>query len=194
MSRRKEFTREEVLKKAIPIFWEHGFADTGVHELEKATGVNKSGLYSEFKSKEDLFLCSLQHYLEGSGGKEILMAKPLGWNNVEKFLRFALLCPDGQKGCFAIRSMSEFAILPRKAHQIVARSHDEMKQLLVNNIQAEQTRAERTKTEQAKADPVALADLISTFFSGLCVEQNLEGKRPSMEQKIRALMKMLRAG
>lgn len=182
MGRPKEFTREEVLKKAIPVFWEHGYADTGVHELEKATGVNKSGLYSEFKSKEDLFLCSLQYYLESGSGSEILSTEPLGWDNVDHLLRCSVLCPDGQKGCFAISSMREFAILPHKAHEIVAKNRAEMRQLLINNIQA----------EKPQTDPGVLADLISTFFSGLCVEQNLEGKRTATEQRIGALMKVLR--
>jgi len=35
-----------------------------LHELEQATVVNKSGLYAEFKDKEDLFVQSLRYYLE----------------------------------------------------------------------------------------------------------------------------------
>jgi hypothetical protein len=33
------------------------------HELEQATGVNRSGLYAEFKDKEELFVQSLRYYL-----------------------------------------------------------------------------------------------------------------------------------
>ena len=54
MGRPKKFTREAVLEKALPVFWRHGFADASLHELEQATGVNKSGLYAEFKDKEIL--------------------------------------------------------------------------------------------------------------------------------------------
>jgi len=183
MGRPKEFTREEVLKKAIPVFWEHGYADTGVHELEKATGVNKSGLYSEFKSKEDLFLCTLEYYLKSSSGRDTLTRHPLGWDNIDRLLRCSLLCPDGQRGCFAISSMREVAILPRKAREIIATHRAEMKELLVMNIRAEKSRT----------DPNVLAELISTFFSGLCVEQNLDAKHPSTEREIRALMNALRA-
>jgi AcrR family transcriptional regulator len=183
MGRRKEFTREEVLKKAIPVFWEHGYADTGVHQLEKATGVNKSGLYSEFKGKEDLFICSLEYYLKSGSTRKLLTRDPLGWDNVEAVLRCSLLCSEGRKGCFAISSMREFAILPKKAHQLIARDRAEIKDLLVKNIEAEKT----------KADPVLLADLISTFFSGLCMEQYLAGKRRVTEREIEALMRAMRA-
>jgi TetR/AcrR family transcriptional regulator, copper-responsive repressor len=101
---------------------------------------------------------------------------------VEEMLQCSLLCPDGQKGCFAISSMREFAILPQKAHEIIARNRAEMKALLIKNIEA----------EKPETDPGVLADLISTFFSGLCMEQNLEGKRPVTEREIRVLMKALR--
>src|SRR5271169_6172522 len=34
MGRRKLFTREDVLNKAIPVFWKHGLAETSVQDLE----------------------------------------------------------------------------------------------------------------------------------------------------------------
>jgi AcrR family transcriptional regulator len=59
MGRPKEFNRDGVLARAIPVLWKQGFANTTVQHLERATAVNKSGLYTEFKDKEDLFLPSL---------------------------------------------------------------------------------------------------------------------------------------
>jgi hypothetical protein len=35
MGRPKLFNREEVLKKAMPVFWAGGYADTAVQDLEK---------------------------------------------------------------------------------------------------------------------------------------------------------------
>jgi len=87
MGRPKNFSREEVLDKAIPVFWHHGFADTSLQDLERATGVNKSGLYTEFRDKEDLFVACLRHYLESQGKRGLLTKEPLGWKNVETFLK-----------------------------------------------------------------------------------------------------------
>lgn len=53
-----------MLDKTIPVFWKHGLADTMVKDLERAIGVNKSSLYAEFESKEDLFVASLHRYFE----------------------------------------------------------------------------------------------------------------------------------
>src|SRR5260221_383943 len=85
MGRPKNFTRDAVLEKALPVFWRRGFADASLHELEQATGVKKSGLYAEFKDKEDLFVQSLRYYLESLEEKGLLTAEPLGWNNIERF-------------------------------------------------------------------------------------------------------------
>ena len=87
MGRPKQFIREEVLQKALPLFWEKGISATTVQDLEAATGVNKSGLYSEFENKEDIFLASLRYYLENRGGEAILTAEPKGWDNIQRLLR-----------------------------------------------------------------------------------------------------------
>jgi hypothetical protein len=38
MTRPRNFSREGVLEKALPVFWKHGFADASLQELEKARG------------------------------------------------------------------------------------------------------------------------------------------------------------
>src|SRR5271155_3290929 len=119
MGRPKNFSREGVLEKALPLFWKHGFADASLQELEKATGVNKSGLYAEFSGKEELFLESLSLYLDRLPARGLLIAEPLGWHNIEQFLKFGPGNIEGQKGCFAVSSMRELAILPPAAIEIL---------------------------------------------------------------------------
>jgi TetR/AcrR family transcriptional regulator, copper-responsive repressor len=183
MGRPKNFSRDDVLDKSIPVFWEHGFAGTTLSDLEEATGVNRSGLYSEFKDKEDLFLAGLLHYIETSGLTEMLAEKPLGWGNVEKYLKLGLACWDGQKGCFSVNSMRELAVLPQEARNVVAKSMKPIKQLLVENIEAEIPEA---------TTAAALADLAMTFFSGISIEQNLAATNVASLRKIETFMKLMR--
>jgi len=182
MARPRNFSRESVLEKALPVFWEHGFADTTLQDLEAATGVNKSGLYTEFRDKNDLFLATLRHYIETSGIKATLTAQPLGWDNVERYLRVALGCMDGQKGCFSTNSMREFAILPPEAHGIITDSLKPLKQLLVKNIQA----------EEPQMPAPLLADIVMTFFAGTSLEQNLPVTKLAGSRKIEGFMEILR--
>src|SRR5271154_1348764 len=152
MGRPKNFSREDVLRKAIPLFWERGFADTSVQDLEKATGVNKSGLYSEFESKEEIFLESLKYYLSQRDGS-ILKQAPLGWDNIKNFLGQS--CPAGSTGgCLAIYSMRELQIVPNEAQEIVSSSLASLKRLIAKNVAAAST----------NADSDLVAELILTFF------------------------------
>src|SRR6478736_1401298 len=137
MGRPKNFSREGVLEKALPVFWKHGVADTSLQDLEKATGVNKSGLYAEFADKGDLYLESLRHYLRKRQKEELLTAKPLGWKNIERFLKVGSCSLEGQKGCFSVNSMNQFAVLPRAAQEIVSKSYAFLKDLIVRNVEAE---------------------------------------------------------
>jgi|ERR1700693_858785 len=80
---------------------------------------------------------------------------------------------EGQKGCFAVSSMREFAILPPEAVGMITRSRSKLKQLIAKNIEVERPKM--------NAD---LAELVLTFFTGLSMEHNLSSSRPSIVRKI----------
>jgi len=182
MGRPKNFSREGVLEKALPIFWKYGFADTSLRNLEKATGVNKSGLYAEFVDKGDLYLESLRHYARKRQEEEFLTAKPLGWKNIERFLKLAPYSMEGQKGCFAINSMNQFAVLPSAAQEIVSKSRAFIKDLIVRNVEVEKPRMK----------PMVLTEMILTFFTGISMEQHLKASKASMNRKVDNFMKVIR--
>jgi len=133
MGRPKNFSREGVLERALPVFWKHGFADTSLQDLEKATGVNKSGLYAEFADKGDLYLESLRHYLRKRQKEDLLTAHPPGWENIERFLKLGPCSLEGQKGCFSINSMNQFTVLPRAAQEVVSKSYAGLRDLIAND-------------------------------------------------------------
>ena len=182
MGRPKGFSREEVLEKAMPVFWEHGFADTSLQELERATGVNKSGLYTEFRDKEDLFVACLRYYLQSQGKRGLLAKQPLGWKNVEMFLKNGPLNKAEQQGCFAINSMREFAILPDEAYGAITENRALLQHLLAANIEA----------EKPTMAPSAIAEMVLSFFSGLCIERNLKSGKTSSARKVDNFMMALR--
>ena len=183
MGRPKNFSREEVLEKAMAVFWKYGFADTSLQELERATGVNKSGLYTEFRDKEDLFVACLRHYLENQGKRGLLTKEPPGWHNVATFLKNGPLNKGEQQGCFSVNSMREFAILPDEAHTVVVENRALLQRLLAMNIEA----------EKPKMAPAAIAEMVLSFFSGLCIERNLRPGKASSTRKIENFMTALRS-
>ena len=182
MGRPKNFSREGVLEKALPVFWKHGFANTSLQELEKATGVNKSGLYAEFADKGDLYLESLRHYLRKRQEDKLLTGRPLGWPNIERFLKLGSCSLEGQKGCFSVNAMNQFAVLPPAAQKMVFKSRAFLKDLIARNVEA----------EKPAMKPAALAEMILTFFTGVSMEQHLKGTKASMNRKVDDFMKVAR--
>lgn len=183
MGRKKLFNREQVLDKALPVFWRNGYAHTTVQDLEVATGVNKSGLYGEFSGKEDLFLASLQYYMAHRGGAERLSRLPLGWDNVQSFLELSLTRPYEQRGCFVVNSLREVAVLPEQAATLLAASRARLTNLLEQNLAAVGT----------ATPPAVLAALVLTFYTGLSMEQNVATSVEDGEARVATFMGMLRA-
>jgi TetR/AcrR family transcriptional regulator, copper-responsive repressor len=175
MGRPKLFDREDILEKAMPVFWKHGYAHTSIQDLEKATGVNKSGLYSEFKDKEDLFLETLKYYFAHRKNREFLKREPYGWKNIEDYLLFSARSTTlAQKGCFGVATMRELEWLPDEARNTVNGSRKILKGLWIQNIAAEKTRG----------SPESISEVLSTFYSGLCIHQNLKMPKAVLKKAV----------
>ena len=79
--------------------------------------------------------------------------------------------------------MREFADLPPKARQIMVASAMKAHQLLIDNLAA---------ARGARDDNDSLAGLVITFFSGICLEQNLGPDRARITKKIEDFMQLIR--
>ncbi|WP_372938707.1 TetR/AcrR family transcriptional regulator [Seonamhaeicola sp.] len=62
MPRAKKYNEEEVIEKAMNLFWRNGYETTSMQMLEKEMGINKFSIYSSFGSKNGVFLESLKCY------------------------------------------------------------------------------------------------------------------------------------
>ena len=60
---KKKFDREEVLEKAMEVFWEDGYEAAGLSKLLSAMGIGRQSMYDTFGDKRALFLEALSHYV-----------------------------------------------------------------------------------------------------------------------------------
>src|ERR1700728_3407945 len=58
--RRRQQTRDVLLQAAAQVFAERGFHGASLDEVAAAAGFTKGAVYSNFKSKDDLFLALLE--------------------------------------------------------------------------------------------------------------------------------------
>lgn len=68
MARPKEFNRDQVLEKAMGLFWEKGYDGSSVEDLVQCTGIGRGSLYDTFGDKHALYLAALDRYMETNGG------------------------------------------------------------------------------------------------------------------------------
>ncbi|MBX9767305.1 MAG: TetR/AcrR family transcriptional regulator [Bdellovibrionales bacterium] len=179
MGRNKGFNRDELLDKAVQVFWKQGFADTSLHDLEKATGVNKSGLYSEFRDKDDLFSQCLSRYAETNGVLEILEQRPLGRQNIENFLLLGQRSAEA-KGCFIANTFRELSIVPQKAKNQMSRHIERVKEAALKNVVA----------AQASRSPSLVVDLILTFNTGIALQLNA-GEIKGLKKQVTEFLDMV---
>lgn len=64
MGRTRTFDEDAVVRAARDVFWQHGYAEASVPDLEAATGLGRSSLYHSFGSKRELFDAAIESYLD----------------------------------------------------------------------------------------------------------------------------------
>lgn len=69
MAGKKQFDMDTALDAAMIQFWRAGYAGTSVDDLSRATGLNRSSIYSSLGDKDALFLRCLDRYAVRYGGR-----------------------------------------------------------------------------------------------------------------------------
>ncbi|MFF7604987.1 TetR family transcriptional regulator [Streptomyces parvulus] len=69
MAGKKQFDPATALDAAMIQFWRAGYAHTSVDDLSRATGLNRSSIYSSLGDKDALFMRCLERYATRYGDK-----------------------------------------------------------------------------------------------------------------------------
>ncbi|MEX3527022.1 MAG: TetR/AcrR family transcriptional regulator [Burkholderia sp.] len=112
MVRPREFDRDEVLDRALRVFWEQGYAATSTEDLLGAMQIGRQSLYNAFGDKRKLYLEALQRYSQRNVSTHLTRLKgtasPLA--GIEAVL--AGLIDDGGEqqvsGCMGVNAICEF--------------------------------------------------------------------------------------
>ena len=58
----RQFDPDEVVDRAMEVFWTRGYESTSIDDLVEATGINRGSLYNAFGDKQGLFLAAIDRY------------------------------------------------------------------------------------------------------------------------------------
>jgi TetR/AcrR family transcriptional repressor of nem operon len=115
MPRHKEYERDEVLDRALEVFWEKGYEATTVQDLVEGMGINRFSLYDSFGSKRELFFLALDRYVEVrlSPAFHVLEEAEEPLAGVRRFVRgyVDLLVNSNHRGCLLANSAVEVRVV-----------------------------------------------------------------------------------
>ncbi|MDO3624715.1 TetR/AcrR family transcriptional regulator [Mucilaginibacter sp. BT774] len=114
MARTKDFDEDEVLQKAMNIFWHKGYNGTSMQDLVDGLGISRSSMYDTFGDKHTLFIRSLENYKKMATAemKSIVDNAPTAKEAIRRMFEYTIaeLVSDKQhKGCFLVNAGVEMA-------------------------------------------------------------------------------------
>jgi TetR/AcrR family transcriptional repressor of nem operon len=156
MARTKDFDENEVLGKAIDIFWRKGYNGTSMQDLVDGLGISRSSLYDTYGDKHTLFIKALESYQNAASGKvcAIINSVAPAKETIKKLLEFItgeLLNDQEHKGCFMVNAEVEVAPHDPEVSQLVCANDQQVEDAFYLVIKKGQDNGEISNRQDARA-------------------------------------------
>ncbi|MGH1592326.1 TetR/AcrR family transcriptional regulator (plasmid) [Methylobacterium phyllosphaerae] len=137
----KQFNRDDVLDKAMQLFWSRGYSATSMQDLVDVMGINRGSLYATFGDKHTLFLAALRMFDEQVRARLLsnltaeFSPREAICQLFQLFQREAAL-PQGIRGCLLTNTALELAAHDAEVATIVAESQRQIEDFFQSRIEA----------------------------------------------------------
>lgn len=172
MSRPAKFDRSEVCKSTMLLFWQQGFNDTTIQNIQHATGLTASSLYNSFGGKEALFLIALDGYIERVVKRRCdrYLSSSSVAAGVMAYMRGCFKDRYAQWGCLLVNSQVEWRSLPEQARQRINEAAKYVGVSLQGAIEAGKSSGEL----KATVDAAVTARHLELLMQGLLARRRFE--------------------
>ncbi len=175
MPRPREFDKEEVLEKAMFLFWEQGYEATSIRALKKAMGISSSSMYETFGDKRKIFLAALARYCELERGQVMEMAQSSP--NPRQFIENLVVSVDKvlpdmvqNYGSMTFNTMAEFGMRDTDVTNLLFSHYLRIAELVADVLQEGQA----AQIIQAQDNPLHLAHVILSTLQGLATIKSMQ--------------------
>lgn len=163
------FNREQVLEKAMALFWQKGYQNTGMSELLAHVGIQRQSFYNTFGSKEKIYLEAVTRYTRDVTEEVIAILDQPGnpLDNVRQVLGMMqeMISGADAKGCLLGNSMAEFGLGHPQISEVIKEK--------VARLEAAYTRAFSRAIEMGllpeTKDPSAMARALIAMVQGIAL-------------------------
>lgn len=165
MARSKEFEVNEVLDKAIHLFWAQGYEKTSMQDLVEFMGIHRRSIYDTFGDKHALFMKALERYETKQTSKmRFLIEKQKPIKESIRELFEATVRNEGEPlGCFLVNSGVELGVLDPEVASLVDESYSRTEELLTNLV----LKGQQSGEFKADLDPVVISHYLMNAWLGL---------------------------
>ncbi|WP_340401934.1 TetR/AcrR family transcriptional regulator [Paenibacillus sp. FSL H8-0079] len=153
MARSKEFEVNEVLDKAMKIFWEQGYEKTSMSDLVEHMGIHRRSIYDTFDDKHTLFLQAMDRY-NGKINATLLAEIKASKTAVEALHKiFGIMISEAEdtpSGCLIVNSAVELGARDQDVDNRSLDSFNEAEQMFEQIIEWGQRDGEFSSDHDAK--------------------------------------------
>ena len=189
MPRTKSFDVDEVLERAVDLFWVNGFAATSMQDLVQHLGINRGSLYSTFGSKEELYQRALNRYLDQSVDwlRQLLQdtGRPLRDRLADVLLTSTV--SEGHRGCMMVNSAAERNAVHDDTRTITNAALDRIRAVLVEAFETATTSGRSGDIPTIGSSKLA-ADYLIVTMQGLKVMSTMDTDPTSLGRVVEAAL------
>lgn len=167
MGRSKEFEENEVLQKAMELFWRQGYEHTSLNDLVEHMGIHRRSLYDTFGDKHTLFLKVLDCYKETVRTKlenRVLNAKS-SKEAIQWIFDAAIDSCNENQGCLFVNSATELTPRDKEIDETLKEVFNQEERFIENLIQKGRESGEFSSVQE----PHALAENLINSLIGIRV-------------------------
>lgn len=182
MARHREFDEDEVLQRAMELFWQQGYEATSVRDLLTHLAISSSSLYETYGDKHALYLACLAYFRQRELG--LMLAQLTEFASAHEVLRhwFAelidnLLADEHFGGSFAVNAAIELGTTDEAVAEQLRQHFADVTAVLTTFLTEAQARGDIPPSLEA----LALAQFFVSTLFGMCTLVKVVPNRQVLE-------------
>ncbi|MEW9678813.1 TetR/AcrR family transcriptional regulator [Pseudomonas sp. TE50-2] len=168
--RPREFDKQLALRKAMRLFWEHGYEGTSMSALVSTLGIASARIYAAFGSKQQLFEEAVALYESAEGGfADHALALPDIHQAMAQMLEAAISTytrVDEPRGCLVVSAASGVAPDNLGVQQWLAGHRRQRTESIISRLREARDQGQLPAETQVEA----LGHFYATFLHGISVQ------------------------
>ncbi|URZ14516.1 TetR/AcrR family transcriptional regulator [Clostridium felsineum] len=181
MGRSKEFEENEVLQRAMELFWMQGYEKTSMNDLVKHMGIHRKSLYDTFGDKHSLYLKVIDRYAKYSTDKlnaEKLKSKT-AYQTIQYIFDYII---EGNKdkhwGCLFVNAATEMGPWDKEVEEKTSESFKKVEDFIARIVREGQEAGEFSSNYDAEI----LGEILHNTLLGLRVLVRTSASKEKMHR------------